>query len=143
MSNFHQEEDGIYSDSTVINESPDAATNCQPSTSRNSSSEQESFSSSSAISEEAIASLLPLSIVDDPNFVAFIKCIDARIEDGRLKLIHELVRVDYVALTTDCWTSLNNYSYLTVTAHYINHKMKMMSRVLSTVHMENNHTAHP
>ncbi|KAK4009515.1 hypothetical protein OUZ56_018642 [Daphnia magna] len=105
MSNFHQEEDGIDSDSTVINESPDAATNCQPSTSRNSSSEQESFSSSSVYRRKN--------------------------------------RVDYVALTTDCWTSLNNYSYLTVTAHYINHKMKMMSRVLSTVHMENNHTAHP
>ncbi|KZS06733.1 Uncharacterized protein APZ42_029715 [Daphnia magna] len=103
-------------------------------------------------------SLLPLSIVDDPNFVAFVKCIDARkgfpcrntitynyhpalYEEARLKLIHELERVDYVALTTDCWTSLNNYSYLTVTAHYINPKMKRVSRVLKTVHMENNHTA--
>ncbi|KAI9565052.1 putative zinc finger BED domain-containing protein 4-like [Daphnia sinensis] len=141
MSNFHQEDDGIDSDSTVINESRDAATDYQPSTSRPRSSEQEPLSSSCATTtEEAIASLLPLSIIDDPNFVAFIKCIDARIE-ARLKLIHELERVDYVALTTDYWTSLNNYSYLTVTAHYINHKMKMVSRVLCTVHMENNHTA--
>lgn len=95
-------------------------------------------------------SLLPLSIVDNPNFMAFIKCIDARInftcrntitythlpelyEEARLKLIHELEKVDYVALTTDCWTSLSNYSYLTITVHYISDKMKMVSRVLSTV----------
>ncbi|KAK4007660.1 hypothetical protein OUZ56_012813 [Daphnia magna] len=36
------------------------------------------------------------------------------------------------ALTAECWTSLTNASYMTVTAHFINDQLKMVSRVLST-----------
>lgn len=95
-------------------------------------------------------SMQALSIVDDANFIALIRCIDARIvlpcrntitythlpeiyEEARLKLLEELRLADYVALTTDCWTSITNTGYLTVTVHYINEKFKMVSRVLSTV----------
>lgn len=51
-------------------------------------------------------------------------------------------KVDYVSLTTDGWTSRKNESYLTVTVHYINKKMQMKSRVLSTFSSDKNHTAH-
>lgn len=36
-----------------------------------------------------------------------------------------------VALTTDCWTSIQNLSYMTLTAHFINNDWKYENRILS------------
>jgi hypothetical protein len=36
-----------------------------------------------------------------------------------------------VALTTDCWTSVQNLSYMTLTAHFINNDWKYEKRILS------------
>ncbi|EFX81291.1 hypothetical protein DAPPUDRAFT_303599 [Daphnia pulex] len=55
MSDIYQEDDGIDSDSTVIHESRHATTDCQPSTSRHRSSEQESSSSSSVCYRSALS----------------------------------------------------------------------------------------
>jgi hypothetical protein len=49
--------------------------------------------------------------------------------------------VQQVALTTDCWTSINNEGYMTVTVHYLSDKLKMVSRVLNTIMIEESHTA--
>ncbi len=69
-------------------------------------------------------------------FLKYITFIEAK---G--KLLAELANVKHVALTTDCWTSINNEGYPTVTDHYISEKHKMISRVLATILMEERHTA--
>jgi len=46
----------------------------------------------------------------------------------------------YVALTTDLWTSQSVQSYLTITAHYINSKWELESKVLQTREMKERHT---
>ena len=56
-------------------------------------------------------------------------------------MLTELASVKHVALTTDCWTSINNEGYMTVTVHYISEKQKMISRVLNTILLEERHTA--
>jgi hypothetical protein len=56
-------------------------------------------------------------------------------------LTKELRKVPYVALTTDCWTSLTNDGYMTVKVHYLSEKWKMVSRVLNTIAFETSHTA--
>ena len=57
------------------------------------------------------------------------------------KLKEELALIRWVALTTDGWTCRNNRHYITVTVHYINSEMKMISRVLTTEHMEESCTS--
>jgi hypothetical protein len=37
------------------------------------------------------------------------------------KLKRELEPIEHIALTSDGWTSRQNYSYLGVTCHYLNH----------------------
>ena len=61
--------------------------------------------------------------------------------EAKAKLETELSLASFIALTADCWTSLTNASYMTVTAHYINEKLKMVSRVLSTMVLEVSHTS--
>ena len=77
----------------------------------------------------------PVSLVDDNSFEDFIKFFDPRLtvpcrktvtqtllpdlyQQAKKKLMDELLLVNYVALTTDCWSSRTNDSYITVTVHY-------------------------
>jgi len=46
----------------------------------------------------------------------------------------------YVALTTDLWMSQSVESYVTITAHYINSKWELESKVLQTREMKERHT---
>jgi len=105
-----------------------------------------------------VRSMQPLSLIEDENFRAFIKTIDPRITlpcrstltktilpeiyaEAKARLIVELAQTSSVALTADCWTSSTMASYLTVTAHFINSKVNMISRVLYTKHVEVSHTS--
>jgi hypothetical protein len=53
--------------------------------------------------------------------------------EAKDKLIAELSGIKQVSLTTDCWTSINNEGFMTVTVHYLSAKIKMVSRVLNTI----------
>lgn len=105
-----------------------------------------------------VRSMHPLSMVDDPHFREFIKAIDPRVElpsrktfthtilpelyaEAKAKLLTELSQAEHIALTTDCWTSMTNANYMTVTAHFITNKIKMVSRVLCTLAVDVSHTA--
>ena len=49
--------------------------------------------------------------------------------------------VDSVALTTDCWTSASQQSYITMTCHIIDKDMNLQSFVLDTLAMDVAHTS--
>ncbi|KZS02545.1 Uncharacterized protein APZ42_000377, partial [Daphnia magna] len=100
----------------------------------------------------------PLSLVEEKNFREFVLHIDPRLtipcrntmthtilpnlyREAKAKLVKELEGIKQVALTTDCWTSINNEGYMTVTVHYLSDKLKMVSRVLNTIMIEESHTA--
>lgn len=99
-----------------------------------------------------------LSIVDDVHFNAFVSAIDPRVKlpsrstithnflpkmykEAADKLTQELSLVEWVSLTTDAWTCRNNRHYLTVTVHFINSSMALVSRVLATEHLEESTTS--
>lgn len=105
-----------------------------------------------------VRGMQPLSIVDDEHFRAFVKAIDPRITlpcrsiltkrilpelyaEAKAKMSVKLSQMNSVALTTDCWTSLSMVSYITVTAHFINDNVKMISRVFATRIVETSHTS--
>ncbi|XP_057745420.1 zinc finger BED domain-containing protein RICESLEEPER 1-like [Arachis stenosperma] len=42
-----------------------------------------------------------------------------------------------VCLTTDCWTSNQNYSYMSLTAHFIDEEWKLQKRIINFCQIEN------
>lgn len=46
-----------------------------------------------------------------------------------------------VCLTTDCWTSINNQSFIAITAHYLDKDFKFKSILLECVPFEETHTS--
>jgi hypothetical protein len=100
----------------------------------------------------------PLSMVDNSHFINLVKVLDPRIElpcrstltkvlltdmyeEAKRNLQSEIDSVHHVALTTDGWTSITGDSYVTVTIHFINNHLKMLTRVLTTSFMPQAHTS--
>lgn len=102
----------------------------------------------------------PFSIVNDNGFRALMHKMDPRyklpsktyLRDVSLHKVYETLKdqlrstlecVEYVALTTDGWTSKASEGYLTITCHFINSEFKLNSAVLSTTTLltPTNHTA--
>lgn len=67
--------------------------------------------------------------------------VDALYELEKQKLIKDFKQVKFMALTTDCWSSRANESYITLTCHYINNTWQHVSRNITTESMEERHTA--
>ncbi|GBN17231.1 Zinc finger BED domain-containing protein 4 [Araneus ventricosus] len=89
----------------------------------------------------------PFNIVNDRGFRAFVSALNPSyrlpsrdtIVNTLLPAIYEQVSHDVrqacctikkACLTTDCWTSANNESFMSVTAHYLDEEFKMNSLLL-------------
>lgn len=111
---------------------------------------------------QAIAGLiaacqLPISVVDREGFIGFMKVLEpaykvpcASTMRTRLRDLYGLVQervqaslsgLEYVSLTTDCWTSRALDAYISLTAHAITKAWKMTQYTLCTEGMEGSHTA--
>lgn len=100
---------------------------------------------------------LPLHFTESTSFRKLLACVEPRYKvpcyetvKSRLKAKKEkissiikskLETVDYVALTTDAWTSLSNDSFLAVTAAYITDEWIIEAPVLETINLQERHTA--
>lgn len=109
-----------------------------------------------AIVNMIIKDMLPLSFVEGVGFIEFIKktipsykipcrnTIKNRIsviyDVEKQKIISEVGKFDWVSLTTDCWSSRNNESYITVTMYAISAEWKHVNYTLTTEVMEDRHT---
>lgn len=100
---------------------------------------------------------LPFTLVESPSFRSLLKYIEpnyrpmcaktvkGKIEEqgivlkGQIK--KELHKCVSVSLTTDCWTSINNDSFIAVTCSFINEKWKILSPVLKTRYLSERHFA--
>ena len=98
----------------------------------------------------------PMSVVEDEGFkklISFLepdytmpcrKTVTSRViklyQDCSAKIKRLLDQIMYVALTTDCWTSLTTTSYMTVTCHYIDQEWQMQAHALATQNIEERHT---
>nr|XP_055030442.1 E3 SUMO-protein ligase ZBED1-like [Misgurnus anguillicaudatus] len=61
--------------------------------------------------------------------------------DIRANILAELDDVEYLALTTDMWSSCNMMPYMSVTAHYVSKEWTLKSKCLQTSFMPESHTA--
>ena len=100
----------------------------------------------------------PVSIVEDLGFLKFLRALDPRYqppsrktlshsiipqkyEEMKRKLLGELEKLKYCALTTDIWTSRQTMGYITITCHYIDSSWSLHSVILITTNMQKDHTA--
>ncbi|KAI2662058.1 E3 SUMO-protein ligase ZBED1 [Labeo rohita] len=60
--------------------------------------------------------------------------------DIRANILAELDDVEYLALTTDMWSSCNMMPYMSVTAHYVSKEWTLKSKCLQTSFMPESHT---
>ncbi|KAG8175483.1 hypothetical protein JTE90_004175 [Oedothorax gibbosus] len=100
----------------------------------------------------------PISIVENKGFLEYSKklnplytppppnrkkitneMIPSLYETCRNQLVSKLAAVEYVALTTDVWTSDTNSSFVSITGHYV-YNNTLSSSVLETKQLVENHT---
>lgn len=80
-------------------------------------------------------------------FVSQLGLSDARFQvcpchtEVRNNITKELCDVEYLALTTDMWSSCNMMPYMSVTVHYVNKEWTLQSKCLQTSVMLESHTA--
>ena len=110
------------------------------------------------IAEFVARNLRPLSVVDSAGFkqlvnylepgykvpsrshVTSICCKKFDVMKEQLLATVTLATVQYVAVTTDIWTSRATQAYITVTVHFLTDRWKMESKVLQTQEMPERHT---
>lgn len=100
----------------------------------------------------------PFSIVDDVGFREYTKALNpsyslpsrktvsstllpAKYEEVYTKTKEIIKEATAVTITTDCWTSCKNESYIAVTAHYITPDFKPKSLLLETTTLDERHTS--
>ncbi|KAJ8913361.1 hypothetical protein NQ315_008751 [Exocentrus adspersus] len=57
------------------------------------------------------------------------------------KLFQEVSQATAICITTDGWTSINNQSFIAVTAHWINTNYELCSNLLDCIPYDDRHTA--
>ncbi|RNA27428.1 zinc finger BED domain-containing 1-like [Brachionus plicatilis] len=62
-------------------------------------------------------------------------------EKEKKSTISRLREIKSVSLTTDCWTSVQNFSCISLTAHFFDDKLNLKSMLLAVRHILGGHTA--
>lgn len=104
-----------------------------------------------------VTDMSPLSMVEDEGFqrmistfnpryalpsrTYFMKMMEKKYEAIKAKLKNTLKEIDSIALTTDIWTSIATEAYLGVTCHFLGKDWEMESYSLTTMPLEERHTA--
>lgn len=101
----------------------------------------------------------PFSMVEDKGFKDFVKMLNpayslpsrqtlskTSLPFAYEKCLNEMKsqireNVVSVCLTTDCWTSLNNQSFIAISAHYLDIDFELKSVLLECVPFEESHTS--
>lgn len=101
--------------------------------------------------------MLPLSSVDGIGFLEFMRTVSPNYEvpcrntikrrmlglylTEKNRVASDLNGIDFIALTTDCWTSRSNESYISITAHGITNEWKIVNYIITTELMDERHTS--
>ena len=94
-----------------------------------------------------LTAALPFRCVENKYFKEFIKQLNPNYKvpsrhkiselttryynEKKKKLHNKLSKCSLVTLTTDCWVSIQNFSYIGLTAHYLNKNLKINSACLA------------
>ncbi|XP_055919485.1 E3 SUMO-protein ligase ZBED1-like [Eupeodes corollae] len=113
-------------------------------------------SADNALVDLIVLDFQPLQIVENEGFRRYSKVLNSEYNIPSRKKIAEMLQesysiesrclmqklqeIEYIALTSDIWTSDSNKCFISITAHYVE-QAKMKTSVISTSELEENHTA--
>ncbi|XP_054784012.1 zinc finger BED domain-containing protein RICESLEEPER 1-like [Prosopis cineraria] len=97
---------------------------------------------------------IPFRLVEKEGFKKFVKELEPRFQIplrttvardawqlylGEIRILKNLLKkcTNRLCLTTDCWTSVQNFNYLCLTAHFIDNDWNLHKRILSFYMVEN------
>jgi len=100
----------------------------------------------------------PISVVENEGFRRLLHVMDPRYQlpscstitrvllPQKYEVVKSIVKAElnqtqYMALTTDLWTSNQTVGYIMVTCHFVSEAWELCSRVLDTVNVDKDHTA--
>ena len=108
------------------------------------------------IAEFMARDLRPLSVVDGDGFKQLVNYLEPgykvpsrthvtntchkKLDSIKEKLLATLATGQYIAVTTDIWTSRATQAYITVTVHFVTDLWKMESKVLQAQELPECHT---
>ncbi|XP_054800155.1 zinc finger BED domain-containing protein RICESLEEPER 1-like [Prosopis cineraria] len=107
-----------------------------------------------ALAEFIICDEMPFRIVEKYGFRNFVRELEPRFRIpsrttvardcwqlylGEIKILKQVLKksANRVCLTTDCWTSTQNFNYLCLTCHFIDPEWKLHKRILNFCMIEN------
>ena len=102
--------------------------------------------------------MLPFSLVDQQEFIDFVKVLDpryaipgrkyfsntaipAKYNETKLQVTKELKEASYLSCTTDGWSSVTTAPYLSLTVHFVTPMWTLRTYCLRTIYMPESHTA--
>ncbi len=92
--------------------------------------------------------MLPYQIVENKEFKEFVLSLNkhysiqqAEYIDTVNKIEMDLKNATFISSTLDLWSSVQNYSYLGVTAHNFDENDKYCNRMIGFKHMMGRHTS--
>ncbi|XP_054791204.1 zinc finger BED domain-containing protein RICESLEEPER 2-like [Prosopis cineraria] len=97
---------------------------------------------------------MPFRLVEKEGFKKFVKELEPQFQIpsrttvardawqlylGEIRILKNLLKkcTNHLCLTTDCWTSVQNFNYLCLIAHFINNDWNLHKRILSFCMVEN------
>ncbi|GFY56369.1 zinc finger BED domain-containing protein 4 [Trichonephila inaurata madagascariensis] len=119
---------------------------------------QASKRTTDSVTKFLVCTRQPYNLVDRKEFINMVKVLNPRYSlPGRKhftatavpKLYNEvrdkirqelsLIKKDTISVTTDCWTSIANTPYITITVHFITSEWALKSACLACAHFDDNH----
>lgn len=102
-------------------------------------------------------SMMPYSLVEKEGFQTFVRALNPSyklpsrktLTESRIPELYSETRtnvgniiknVDFLSLTTDCWTSTSNQPFIALTCHFINSSSGLSSACLGCVELSEDHT---
>ncbi|GFX30567.1 t-complex protein 1 subunit delta [Trichonephila clavipes] len=120
--------------------------------------DQASKRTTDSVTKFLVCTMQPYNLVDRKEFINIVKVLNPRYSlPGRKhftatavpKLYNEvrdkirqelsLINKDTISVTTDCWTSIANTPYITITVHFITSEWALKSACLACAHFDDDH----
>ncbi|GFW83386.1 zinc finger BED domain-containing protein 1 [Trichonephila clavipes] len=120
--------------------------------------DQASKRTTDSVTKFLVCTMQPYNLVDRKEFINMVKVLNPRYSSpGRKhftatavpKLYNEvrdkirqelsLINKDTISVTTDCWTSIANTPYITITVHFITSEWALKSACLACARFDNDH----
>ncbi|GFW65653.1 t-complex protein 1 subunit delta [Trichonephila clavipes] len=119
--------------------------------------DQASKRTTDSVTKFLVCTMQPYNLVDRKEFINMVKVLNPRYSlpggkhftatavpklykvNDKIRQELSLINKDTISVTTDCWTSIANTPYITITVHFITSEWALKSACLACAHFDDDH----